>query len=675
MTRGGTWGARLPSGETAMLGTVADPLSRVLFCAFAEVPGPSAAGARTAHWLSVLGHKEVDALCLKGKKDAHIQRYGGARMMRVPNTIDKPFLERLSTYQRALQRQLKGGDSYDLVWCADLFSASAAATLLPKGTSLVVEIAEVPSLLSSARALVGDSAEEQSAKWLQQEKAAIRAAARVVVPSRHAAKLLSERVDARLLWMLPRCVDRAAFSPPNMEVALDDDRRVVVFGGREGRWLRGAVSLAHALVSRLPEAVQVGVLGAPGAHDDELKALLAKRDLTDRVDLIDADSPAAVAGALALAKVVVVPSSAEDEAEPFAMPHRALEAMACGRAVVVTGPEAAFREGGSPGEHFLTAPARDPLRVADVVVELLADEGRRAALGRAAARHVEKSADLMARAEEVRERLAATLKVRLKVHRPRIDNPDTSSRSVSEPEVVEGRAPPSLAPAVPVVPVVPAVPVSAQAPVTAVIDVAPSGETAPMPPAPPPPRPARRVAPPTAALEPVETVRFELLPGHGLWEGDTFLDGGPPAALESADPARVRAAMMVSSDAARSKSQPDEDGSLPSASPSAVQSVEASGRATRPRSARALSVEPSRPQGSAADPWAPDTIADGTPLDLPRQSVESAAPRTHVIKSLLVEAMPAPTSSAPSNPAEVPRRGTTGDLTVEEDRELTSSEE
>ncbi|MCC7073378.1 MAG: glycosyltransferase family 4 protein [Deltaproteobacteria bacterium] len=641
---------------------MADPLSRVLFCAFAEVPGPSATGARTAHWLSVLGHKEIDALCLKGKKDAHIQRYGGARMMRVPNTIDKAFLERLSTYQRALQRQLKGGDSYEMVWCADLFSASAAAPLLPKGTSLVVEIAEVPSLLSAARALVGDSAEEHSAKWLQQEKAAIRAAARVVVPSRHAAKLLSERVDARLLWMLPRCVDRAAFSPPSVEVSLDDDRRVLVFGGREGRRLRGAVSLAHALVSRLPESVQVGVLGAPGPYDGELRALLDKRGLGDRVALVDADAPPAVAGALSLAKVVVVPSSAEDEAEPFAMPHRALEAMACGRAVVVTGPDAAFREAGIPGEHFLVAPARDPLRAADVVVGLLGDDGRREALGRAAARHVEKSADLMMRAEEVRERLAATLKVRLKVHRPRIDNPDTSSRSVSEPQVAS--APVPLGPALP----------AAQAPATAVVTASLSGETAPTPAAPADAAPRRAAPRPPAPLEPVETVRFELLPGHGLWEGDTFLDGGLPAALESADPARVRAAMMLSSDAGRSKSQPDGDDNIPSVSPSAVQSVEASGRIARPQAPRALSAEASRERG-AADPWAPDTIADGTPLDLPRASAESAAPRTHVIKSLLVEAMPAPTSSAPSKLSQAPRRGTGSDLTVEEDRDLTSSEE
>src|SRR5688572_27895133 len=110
-----------------------------LFCAFAEVPGPSAAGVRTQQWLSVFGSKEVDALSLKGTKDAHIQRLGGARMMRVPNTLGRPFLERLSTYQRALQRQI-AGEQYELIWCADLFSASIAAQHVARGVPLVVEI-------------------------------------------------------------------------------------------------------------------------------------------------------------------------------------------------------------------------------------------------------------------------------------------------------------------------------------------------------------------------------------------------------------------------------------------------------------------------------------------------------------------------------------------------------
>ena len=113
-----------------MLGGVTDSLGpRVLFCAFAEVPGATAAGTRMAQWLSVFGTKEMDALSLKGRSAVHLQRFGGARMMRVPNTEGRPLPEGLATYQRALQRQMNG-ENYHLVWCADLESAASVAPLL-----------------------------------------------------------------------------------------------------------------------------------------------------------------------------------------------------------------------------------------------------------------------------------------------------------------------------------------------------------------------------------------------------------------------------------------------------------------------------------------------------------------------------------------------------------------
>ena len=174
------------------------------------MPGASAAGTRTAQWLSVFGNKEVDALTLKGREAAHIQRLGGARMMRVPNTAGKPFLERLSTYQRALQRQL-AGDQYDLVWCADLFSASVVATSVKEKIPIVVEIAEVPSQSLAGRTLVGEDTAAVQKRWREQERAAIRAATKVLLPSRHVAKLLAERIDARILQVVPRCkIGRAA---------------------------------------------------------------------------------------------------------------------------------------------------------------------------------------------------------------------------------------------------------------------------------------------------------------------------------------------------------------------------------------------------------------------------------------------------------------------------------
>ena len=117
----------------------------VLFCAFAEVPGPSAAGVRTAQMMGAFGSGfDVDGLCLKGPEVAHIERLGSARVMRVP-VESKPFLERLAAYRRALGRQLSG-DHYDVVWCADLFSGAVAASYKEAhGFSLVVDVDGIPS--------------------------------------------------------------------------------------------------------------------------------------------------------------------------------------------------------------------------------------------------------------------------------------------------------------------------------------------------------------------------------------------------------------------------------------------------------------------------------------------------------------------------------------------------
>ncbi len=542
---------------------MADP--HVLFCAFAEVPGASAAGTRMGQWLSVFGNREVDALSLKGREAAHIQRLGGARMMRVPNTSGKPFLERLSTYQRALQRQL-AGDQYDLIWCGDLFSGAVVAQATKDRVPIVVEIAEVPSQSLGGKQLVAEDTGVVQKRWREQERLAVRAASKVLLPSRHAAKLLSERVDARIFQVVPRCVDRTVFTPPSVEIDIDDDRRVLVFGGREGGpALRAAVGIAHALATRLPANVSIGLLGQPSLNDAEVRAALQKKNLADRVDLVDADGPLAVSAALSLAHVVVVPSAAEEEAEPFGIPHRALEAMSCGRAVVLTGPEAAFRDAATPGEHVVVSPARDPQRAAAAAESLLDDDERRGALAIAASRHVERTADLAARSTEVAQMVLEAARIKLRIHAPRTDDPDTSSKSVPSQARAAPRAEAS----------------------------APSG---------PNPLGPGGTSIPTVRMEAPAFSHVE----SAAWEGDTFLDGGPAPHMETS-PDAVRAAMLLSSDA-QSKAG---ESSLPTVPPGSVQSVPSA--ASVPTSIIVQAALESR--SSSSDPWAADTIADGMPVE------------------------------------------------------------
>ena len=114
--------------------------ARILVCAFASVPGPSAIGVRAEQILLAFSDDvELDALTLKANNLTHIQRVAQARMLRVPvpdvvsgeaTAARGPFLERLSTFKRALQRQLDG-ERYNALICLDLFAASAAAGSRP----------------------------------------------------------------------------------------------------------------------------------------------------------------------------------------------------------------------------------------------------------------------------------------------------------------------------------------------------------------------------------------------------------------------------------------------------------------------------------------------------------------------------------------------------------------
>lgn len=134
------------------------------------------------------------------------------------------------------------------------------------------------------------------------------------------------------------------------------------------------------------------------------------------------------------------------------------------------------------------------------------------------------------------------------------------------------------------------------------------------------------------------TIRMEapafsnLEPAPGLWEGDTFLDGSSaPNTDSNPDAERVKAAMLVSSDADRSTP------------PSTLTSVKVASSMD--------SLEPS--SGEKRDPWVNDTIADGSPLDTQRPPSERAPQlRLPAAKSLLVDLAERRTDATAEEPEE-----------------------
>lgn len=397
----------------------------LLFSAFAEVPGPGSLGTRVYQLVSVFSDDfDVDGMTLKGKDLAHIQRLGTARMMRVP--VDgKPFLDRLSSFQRALQRQLTG-DSYQLVYCADIFSAHIAAAFKEsRGYALVVEVNDLPAESFTRGYPIDQPTPALRATWKDIERQALRAADVVIAPSRAAARVLSTYVDPRRIQILSRAVDLTVFRPGETDLESGARATVVVVGRRTiANERQAALEILSQLAERVPESrVRLVLAGQSALGEDTMQHELVLSGLVGRVESIDIDSPVRLANALMEAAVVVVPTKAEAEIAPFAVPHRALEAMACRRATVITGSAEAFAESLVPGREAVVVPPGLPDEVATAVVRLLDAPAERTAIALAGHARVVAQADLQKRMAEFAVIITEATGVRMT---PRV--PETTAR-------------------------------------------------------------------------------------------------------------------------------------------------------------------------------------------------------------------------------------------------------
>lgn len=659
-------------------------------CAFDEVPGPSAVGVRAEQLLLAFSlNLDVDALSLKGRNLTHIQRVGAARMLRVPVTEPRgadgtaarsAFSERLGAFRRALTRQLEN-DPYDVVYAVDLFSAAAALPVLGPAR-LVLEASDVPSAAWDLRYPVGAADEDTRAEWEAAEKAALKAAVLVVAPSRQAARVLSERTDPRLIRVFPRLVDTRLYEPPTVEIDLGDTRTVAFLGGREGG-ARAAIlqSAMKLLATRAPEA-RFLVVGAPGRADSAIEAMLQTRGLLDRAVLVDVATPVDVQQALSAADVVVVIG----DAFGLAMPHRALEAMACARAVVIAAPEVICRDHIVADQHVKVVPPDAPERITETVCALLDDAAERARLGKSAQKQAARF-DLGVRMPELAVMLTDATGVPFAVKLPPLDEitaPAPIARAVPAMRVAVAQAAPAavtssssssslqqgssssqtLRPGIsladvddwfqagptttptphvddPLGPVTSPAPIlSAVRPPAITVGDGRVGDELAAPLAAPLDHltdatletselPALQAAATQRPFVPMSAVRGltadSAEPGD-VWAGDTLFEpatlGSPPS---SPRPEKVKRAMLnTDSGATVAASQHGKTGEQPPH--------------RRPSTPGAKSLDLLTGEPSAADDWAPDTIADASPI-VGETRVASAERQviTHPPRSFLVE--------------------------------------
>jgi glycosyltransferase involved in cell wall biosynthesis/predicted glycoside hydrolase/deacetylase ChbG (UPF0249 family)/Flp pilus assembly protein TadD len=205
-------------------------------------------------------------------------------------------------------------------------------------------------------------------------------------------ELVARGIQEDRIAVVPNAVDPLAFGPSTPDVQLARG-----LGFEAGDVVLGYVSslTAYEGIPCLVEAVATlaqrghrvrGLVVGDGEERLPLEALVRRSGLEGRFVFTGRVPHAEVARYYGLIDIFVVPRTS-DRVCRLVTPLKPYEAMAMGRAVVVSGVEA-LREMVIPGGTGLVFRPDDPASLVEVIEPLLGDAGRRAALGEAARRWV-----------------------------------------------------------------------------------------------------------------------------------------------------------------------------------------------------------------------------------------------------------------------------------------------
>ena len=331
-------------------------MARVLLTGFCAVPGPHRAGVQLRHVIrALIPQHAVDLLVVRDGEQAHVERQGEARILRVPTPESNPRSQ-IESFQRALRRQLDGAD-YDIVHCRDCWSAIPVVAARARSRfAMIYDLARSPTGELAFDAALG-------AQYARDERTCVAAADLVLAPTAAAAEALDGGNRGRAA-VTPLGVDIDRFdwdAGPSSKLP-----RILYVGALEaGRGVRGLVRAMAAIVRELDaRLVLAGPVAQGFAHD--LRHAIDERGVAERVELLGAIDHARVPALLATATVCVVPAAAA--ADPC--PTKLLEYMACRRAIVAPRRAAIAEVVADDREALLFEPG-DPQDLARTILRLL----------------------------------------------------------------------------------------------------------------------------------------------------------------------------------------------------------------------------------------------------------------------------------------------------------------
>ncbi|QQR48205.1 glycosyltransferase [Myxococcus xanthus] len=357
------------------------------------MPGPSGSSRRLTEYLKALPDRfSVVVLSAKTPDHSHIEKYQGARLLRVP-VGSGDLASRIQAFERAVRRQLESED-YALAHFTDPFGGYALCELKGDyGYRLIYEAQTFPSqeLRYTHPQTEGDR--RFLSKIRRQELFCLMNADLVVTGSETTrAYIQSLGASEEQVRVLPAPVDLQPFTPEVLGAPDGEPLRMMYLGSQVG-W-QGLSTLLRAVeVAARKEEVRLTVVGARHADwQPHLDDLVKELGLGDRVEFQPPVHHDDLAKVLALADVGVLPMDDVERNRVQGGPlAKVSEYCAAGRPIIAA--DLPVTRELIPAGAGVFFPPGDSQALADRIIELARDVKRRMELGQVARAHAEAALD------------------------------------------------------------------------------------------------------------------------------------------------------------------------------------------------------------------------------------------------------------------------------------------
>jgi glycosyltransferase involved in cell wall biosynthesis len=348
------------------------------------VPGPNGWSRRLTEYVKALSSRfQVVVLSVKTPDHTHIERFQGARLLRVPVGAGD-LASRIQAFDRAVRRQL---DSEEYVVChfSDPYSGEVICELKPEhGYRVIYEAQSFPSfdLPYTQPELARDNGFLTSMR--QRERRCLQGADRIITGSQVTADYIaSQGVSKSRIELLRAPVDLAPYNTHSLGKPSGTPMRIVYLGSDFG--FQGLVTLLKGYRRALEETELRLTLVGPDQPiwrsllDERIDAL----DLNGKVELQPAVKIDDVFKVMAGSDVAVCPLDDTDRARVMGGPlAKVSEYLAAGRPIVAADlPVTRERVPASAGVFY---PPGDHEALAAQLVELAKDPARRVEMGQRA---------------------------------------------------------------------------------------------------------------------------------------------------------------------------------------------------------------------------------------------------------------------------------------------------